>query len=236
MKIYVIRHGSPNYEKDCLTPEGIKQAFKLGEKFKNIPIDAFYISTQGRARQTAEPLLKYHPNSSVNYVDWAREDLGGKYFSTRINEKFQWYWMIPEWISLFRKQEVALYGNEWFKHPEIAKTAMPEGFKLMSESVDKFMLELGYKHDRINHSYKKVKDKVPDSVAVVAHGGFAFSFISNLLDIPYPEFTTTHCGMDLTAVTVLEIWDGILSPVIIKYNDTSHLDLDIKDDSKIFAI
>lgn len=228
MKIYVIRHGLPDYENDCLTPNGIKQALKLGEKFKNIPIDALYISTQGRARQTAEPLLQNHKNSEVKYVDWAREDICGKYFATKINDKFQWYWMIPEWIKLFRTQEVASYGNNWVKHPKIAKTDMPKGFEIMSEAVDAFMLELGYQHDRVNHSYKKIKDSVPENVVVVAHGGFAFSFISNLLDIPYPEFTTTHCGMDCTAVTLLEIWDGIPSPMIVGYNDRTHLDTDIK--------
>lgn len=228
MKIYVIRHGLPDYEHDCLTPDGTKQAFKLGEKYKNISFDAFYISTQGRACETAKPLLKYHQNAIVNYVDWAREDYCGKYFSAKVDGKFQWYWIIPEWVKLFRTEEVALYGNNWVNHPKIAKTDMPKGFKIMSESVDSFMLELGYEHDRVNHSYKKIKDNTPENVAVIAHGGFAFAFISNLLDIPYPEFTTTHCGIDCTAVTILEIWDGIPTPVIIKYNDTSHLDKDIE--------
>lgn len=227
MKIYLIRHGLPDYEHDCLTPEGIKQANKLSEKFKNIPVDAFYISTQGRARATADPLIKNHPNAAVNYVDWAREDYGGKYFVLKNGDKKEWFWTIPEWIKLFKTEEVALYGNDWINHPEINITTMPEGFKQMSEIVDSFMLEVGYKHDRLNHSYKKIKDKIPENVVIVAHGGFAYSFLSNLLDIPYPEFTTTHCVMDCTAITLLEIWDGIPSPMLIKYNDTSHLDIEV---------
>lgn len=224
MKIYIIRHGIPNYETDSLTSDGLNQAIKLGEKFKNIPIDALYISTQGRARETAKPLEKYHPNATINYVDWAREDTGAKYYGTKENNEFQWYFMLPKWVNLFRSNELSIHGNNWIDHPEIAKTGMPQGFKIMSESVDAFMLELGYEHDRINHTYKKIKANGPENIVIVAHGGFAFSFISNLLDIPYPEFVTTHCVMDCTAVTLLEIWDNIPSPVIIKYNDTSHLE------------
>lgn len=228
MKIYIIRHGYPDYELDTLTPLGLEQAFKLGEKYKNIPMDVFYISTHGRACKTAEPLLKYHPNAKVNYVDWAREDLGAKYYSTKDGDNFKWYFWIPRWTTLFRSQELSAYGNEWINHPEVAKTTMPEGFKIMAESVDNFMLDLGYKHDRKAHTYEKIKDVEFENVVVVAHGAFAFSFISNLLDIPYPEFTTTHQCMDCTGVTVLEILDGMPCPLIVKYNDTSHLDTEIK--------
>ena len=46
MVIYFIRHGDPNYEDDCLTEKGVKQAELLAERVKNLKLDEVYFSPQ----------------------------------------------------------------------------------------------------------------------------------------------------------------------------------------------
>ena len=54
MRIVFVRHGHPNYEKDCLTELGHKQAQAAAERVANEGICEIYASTCGRAYETAQ--------------------------------------------------------------------------------------------------------------------------------------------------------------------------------------
>ena len=54
MRLILIRHGHPNYEKDCLTALGQCQAEAAAERLAGERIEAIYTSPMGRARETAE--------------------------------------------------------------------------------------------------------------------------------------------------------------------------------------
>jgi probable phosphoglycerate mutase len=71
MKVYLARHGQTNYNElqlcnadssvDVhLTRLGIKQAGKLAESLKNVPLEAVYVSELHRTKQTAEIISKHH--------------------------------------------------------------------------------------------------------------------------------------------------------------------------------
>ena len=57
MKIILVRHGDPDYEKDCLTELGHKQAKVVAQRLLKENIDEIYSSPLGRAKQTAEILF-----------------------------------------------------------------------------------------------------------------------------------------------------------------------------------
>ena len=44
MRIVLVRHGEPNYEKDCLTELGIRQAEAAAERLSGEGIDAVFSS------------------------------------------------------------------------------------------------------------------------------------------------------------------------------------------------
>ena len=46
MRIILIRHGDPNYEKDCLTELGHKQASAAAQRLLSEGIDEIYSSPQ----------------------------------------------------------------------------------------------------------------------------------------------------------------------------------------------
>lgn len=73
MRIILIRHGDPNYEKDCLTELGHKQAAAAAQRLLSEGIDEIYSSPQGRAFQTAEYFSKASGIKDIHILDFIRE-------------------------------------------------------------------------------------------------------------------------------------------------------------------
>jgi broad specificity phosphatase PhoE len=48
MRILIIRHGDPDYEKDSLTQKGWHEAELLADKMEKTDVTAFYVSPLGR--------------------------------------------------------------------------------------------------------------------------------------------------------------------------------------------
>ncbi len=57
MRLLLIRHGDPDYERDTLTEKGRREADYLAERLSRLDIAAFYTSPLGRAKDTAAPTL-----------------------------------------------------------------------------------------------------------------------------------------------------------------------------------
>ena len=114
-------------------------------------------------------------------------------------------------------------GKEWYTHPYFTNTQMGSGIHRVAEAADRWMLELGYEHDRENNRFFKVGDS-PDRVALFAHAGFGRTLISHLLDIPYPLYAV-HFDGSFTGVTVLEFRDepGVVYPKVLQLSNDSHL-------------
>ena len=73
MYLYIIRHGETygnlngdGFTETDLTDNGLRQAFLLGERFKDERIDAIYTSTLIRAVRTGNEIYKYHKNANFN--------------------------------------------------------------------------------------------------------------------------------------------------------------------------
>ena len=58
MKLLIIRHADPDYENDCLTERGEREARLLADYLRKVPIDAAYVSPLARARLTAAPVME----------------------------------------------------------------------------------------------------------------------------------------------------------------------------------
>ena len=69
MRLLMIRHGDPDYEKDSLTETGWREAELLARRLEKLDIAAFYVSPLGRARDTASCTLKAM-HRSAETLDW----------------------------------------------------------------------------------------------------------------------------------------------------------------------
>ena len=54
MRIIFVRHGEPDYARDCLTPTGKRQAAAAARRLEREGIQEIYASPMGRARETAQ--------------------------------------------------------------------------------------------------------------------------------------------------------------------------------------
>ena len=222
MIFYYIRHGNPIYNPDGLTELGFKQADALALKFKEIGLDKIYSSTSNRAILTAKPTAKIL-NKEIIELDFAHEKHPWQNL-TIDNQKggVCWLYQFDQTIELFNSEEIEKLGFNWYNHPMFKNYNFKNELERTKTEADKFFLELGYKH--IGNGKYKVEKSNNDKIALFAHQGFGMSFLSTILDIPYPKFST-HFDLGHSSITVIEFKElnGYAYPKIISLSNNSHL-------------
>ena len=223
MLLYYVRHGHPIYNPNQLTELGLLQADAVGKRLAVHGMDKIYASTSNRARQTAQPLCNLL-RMEAEVLDWTNEDYAWNEMTVTYEDgRRTWAFWDPETRRLFNSREVRQLGREWYTHPAFANTTFGQGITRIQREADAFMENLGYRHDLENNCYYTEKDW-DGRVALFAHEGFGAAFLSCILDIPYPIFSThslmTHSGV--TAIQSREK-DGIVIPELLTYSNDSHI-------------
>lgn len=224
MFLFFVRHGYPDYSRDCLTEYGKKQAQAVAERFSQKGLDKIYASTMGRATETAEFTAK-KLGLKITGVDFAREDLTGKEFGvTTENGEPVWCFWDKRYLKRFNSEEVRKLDNKWYDDPFFADGNFKSGTLRVKKAVKEFMEELGYRYDENNRAYTAIQHKY-DRVALFAHGGFSMIFTSCLLGIPYPVIATRFQHVGTSGITVFEIRDEgeDIIPRIWQYGNDGHL-------------
>ena len=223
MLMFYVRHGDPIYSPDSLTPLGKRQAEAVAKRLALYGIDRIFASTSNRAVLTATPTSEYL-KKEITQLDFCNEGHAWNYFTAKTeNGDVFWASHIEKYARLFNSPEVRALGNRWYEHPEFADTMFQEGTEFINRETDKFLLELGYKHDRENGVYEALKPN-NERIALFAHQGFGLAFLSSLLDISYPIFST-HFDITHTGLTVIDFGEkeGLAVPRILTLSNDSHL-------------
>ena len=218
MLLYIIRHGDPNYEKDCLTPKGILQAEAVGKRIAASRIDRIFSSPMGRARQTAEPAcrllgLDYTVEEWTHEIEDERLTIDPDGNRTSISN--------IQNSLLLENGNINLPFDDFMKAPYMCKTQMDKKCKFIWDNGKEFLERLGYKEE--NGVYK-ILNPNEERVALFCHAAFSRAWISMLLHIP---LHIMWAGLDYahTGVTVLEFKNyenGYTSPKCLCYSDLSH--------------
>lgn len=99
MKLIIARHGETieninhviqGQIDGQLSDKGIKQAKKLGIRFRDTKIDVIYSSDLKRAIDTSNEILKFHPNLKLNLDKRIRERFLGKFQGNPVPENWDW--------------------------------------------------------------------------------------------------------------------------------------------------
>lgn len=222
MLFLYIRHGNPIYSPDSLTELGHKQAEALKHRLKLAGIDEIYASSSTRAIMTATPTAEMLDLPIIK-LDWCHEDLAAKDFFHENNGKSRWCFDDEETASLFNSPEVRALDRDWYDHPAFAGRNYKKGYQRVARETDAFFESLGYRHRPELNGYEAINPS-EKCVALFAHAGFGLLFLSNVLDIPYPlystRFTIGHTGV--TAIQ-FDVDKKIVYPRVLQHSGDSHL-------------
>jgi probable phosphoglycerate mutase len=232
MLLYIVRHGDPNYELDCLTERGLIQAEAVGKRIAASGINEIYSSPMGRARQTAAPACRLL-NLPCHIEDWAHE-VEEERLTPFPDGKLKSVSVVQ--TTYYReKGAIDLPYDRAFEAPGFNTSQMDQATARIEAGGREFLERLGYKEE--NGVYKILRPN-EDKVALFCHTVMGRLWISRLLHIPihlmWAGFQMTHTG-----VTVIEFKNnenGITAPYCRCFSDMSHLyaqGLDMIHDNKM---
>ncbi len=216
MKILIIRHGDPDYSIDSLTEQGRKEAELLSKKLEKLDIKEFYVSTLGRAKDTAEYTLK-KLNRTAKECEWLKE------FPPRINKPNKentiiWDWLPQDWTATDE-----FYSNtDWGNVPAMVEGKVLEEYNRVTSEFDKVLAEHGYVRD--NRTYKVVNAN-EDTIAFFCHFGVECVLLSHLLGISPMLLWHGFCAAPSSVTTIIteERRKGIAYFRVNGFGDVSHL-------------
>ncbi len=216
MRIIFVRHVHPNYEKDCLTELGHRQAEAAAQRLKDEGVERIYSSTCGRAFETAQHLGDVIGLPVVG-CDFMREIKWGSVDGEAYADGQPW---------TIADQMVAngepLVDPTWRDHPEFRRNRLLDCCDKVAAGADAWLTELGYVREG---AYYRVQPGAPKAIAAFGHGGETAAMLTHLFNLPFP-FACQAMGPDYTGITIVDFPDKpgeLVAPRFELMNDARHI-------------
>ncbi len=219
MLLYILRHGDPDYEHDCLTEKGKKQAAALADRLAVHGLDQIYCSPLGRARETAAPTAA-KLGLPVTVLDWLSESLAAKRFWVDYADGHG-SWVYQQNGANLRVGDDAHFAD-WKNANGLESLDRDHCFDEISPASDAFLESLGYKRE--GNIYRIVKPS-DERIGVFCHEGRTMTWMPYMLQIP-PHVWWAHFAYSHTGITVIEFCNeasGITVPRVLCWSDLSHI-------------
>lgn len=217
MKLLIVRHGDPDYSIDSLTETGWKEAELLVPRLSKLDVKAFYVSSMGRAKDTAAPTLKAM-GREAEVCPWLRE------FSASIRKPYEenkggvWDWYPAEWT-----REKRYFDRDSWMEPEPMKDSdVASEWQWVTENFDALLARHGYVRQGDVYRAEQANE---DTIVLFCHFGLQCVLLSHLLHIS-PMALWHGCCAAPTSVTTLvteERQQGIAYFRMSSFGDISHL-------------
>ena len=219
MRLLLIRHGDPDYESDGLTEVGRREAALLAERIAPMDISEYYVSTMGRALQTARPTLE-KAGRSAEECAWLREFSIGVHRPDKGGELSQvpWDWLPQDW----RRYPILLDRERWHEHPVFAEMDLKSAYDHVTAEFDRVLAGHGYVRDGLCYRVERANS---DTLAFFCHFGISCVLMSRLMNVS-PMVLWHGLAMAPTSVTTLyseERRPGLASFRASAVGDISHL-------------
>jgi broad specificity phosphatase PhoE len=217
MRLYIIRHGDPDYSTDTLTDIGRREAQALASRLANEGLTHIYSSPLGRARQTMSYTAEA-TNLSPSIEEWTRE--------------LAWWipWDTPHeriaaWDlhgEIIRGQSRYPGHDDWHTFEYFENPAFRAGYDSLCERSDDLLRHHGY--DRTGGRYRCTRPN-RDRIAIFCHGGFGLTWLAHLLALPLALVWSGFWLPPSSVTTVLfdERTPQWAVPRCIGLGDVSHL-------------
>lgn len=218
MRVLIIRHGDPDYERDSLTEKGWREVELLAERLEKTEINDFYVSPLGRARDTAQPTLKRHKKSAL-ICDWLQEfppqiqrpDKGGE-------KTITWDWLPQDWTADVRYFQ----AEEWYKTEIMQAGNVEAAYRHVTEGLDRVLAEHGYVRE--GKLYRAEKSN-RETIAFFCHFGLECVLLSHLMNVS-PMILWHHACAAPSSVTTLTTEERRQGKAVFRmssFGDISHL-------------
>ena len=219
MRLLFIRHGDPDYAADGLTAAGRREAELLAGRIAPMDIAAYYVSTMGRARETARPTLE-RAGRGAAACGWLREFSIGVRRPDREGalSEIPWDWLPQDWL----KDPVLLDCGHWHEHPVFAEADVKGAYDRVIAEFEKVLAARGYVRDGL---YYRVERAGSETLAFFCHFGVSCVLLSRLMNVS-PMVLWHGLAMAPSSVTTVyseERRPGIASFRAAAVGDISHL-------------
>lgn len=175
MKIILVRHGEPDYERDSLTPKGWREAALLADRLCREPADAYYTSPMGRARDTAKPTLERLGREAV-VLPWLQE-FRATMLAPRSGEVTNIWDLLPQyWTRCPEFFQI----EHWLENPMLQTGNAAEVYRETTEGLDALLAEHGYTRRGMIYTTECNTRK---TIVLFCHFGIAMMMLSHLLGI-----------------------------------------------------
>lgn len=217
MRLLMIRHGDPDYEKDSLTPTGRREAELLAKRLSTMDIAALYVSPLGRARDTAAPTLSMM-HRSAETLDWLREFPPHRMDTDIGRQTPLWDWLPGTWT-----REPRFYDKDaWYQVPVMEEAEAEKAYRRVTAGLDALLERHGYR--RSGMVYDAVQPN-RDTIALFCHFGLECVLLSHLIGASPMVLWHGTCAAPSSVTTVMteERRQGTASFRISSFGDVSHL-------------
>lgn len=222
MTIYFVRHGHPNYAKDCLTELGISQAEASAEIIKSENISKFYASTCGRAFETAQIAAK-KSGQEVIPLEFMRELRWGPKDDNSFVYNGGHPWESAE--EIVKEEDFNIRTDDWKSHKYFKDNVVVEHVEKVQEGFEGLLSEYGYRFLEDGRIFCERESK--ESIAIYSHGGSGASVYAKLFNVSFPYACLTF-AMNFTSITIVDIPSregSIVLPRLRRVNDDRHVNI-----------
>lgn len=211
MKLLIIRHADPDYEKDTLTEKGWREAELLSNRLITLDIKEFYVSPLGRARDTANVTLK-KMNRTAEVLPWLREF--NVYDEKSGKKRICWDLLPQDWTVINE------YYNKdlWHTVPAMKACNVISEANKVFEGIDRILEKNGYVRE--GNLYRAV-----NTIVLFCHFGVECVILSHLLGISPVVLWHGCCALPTSVTTLVteERRKGIACFRMLAFGDISHL-------------
>lgn len=173
MKLFIVRHGDPDYVHDTLTERGIEEAELLKGRLLKDNISKVYCSPLGRARATAKPFLEATGLDCTVY-DYLQE------FCVPVvtDEGERCAWDVSP--LYFEENERQLTDPEhWSENKIYQKHNVGAAVKYVWESFDRLLEDNGYRRNGMLYDILPGTD-TGKNIAIFCHGGLGALLLARI--------------------------------------------------------
>lgn len=223
MKILIIRHADPDYERDTLTEKGLFEAELLARTLQDEKIDDFYLSPLGRAQKTAEFILNKKGQTGET-LPWLEEFCHLAVNPVTGKKQLLWEMAWESFPALARIEPDLVNPQTWLNSPCIRNSTVPQAYKRVTDGLDALLQKYGYERDGDGYRAVNPRDK---TIALVCHCGVQHIMLSHLLNLAPVLMMKTFYGLpsSVTTLKVDEYPDGTCAFQCLSYGARKHLSI-----------